>query len=234
MARQTPDPTFAGDAAGASKKARTRARLMDAATIVIATRGLDAASVQEIAQQADVANGTFYSHFRDKEEIVAAVVDGIATAIARQMDEGSQQLQDAPYRVAYATQKFIEIAVAQPQWGWVFVHTFYHRTALKSSRRRHIEADVRLGVRQGRFDAQPNEFLFDALAAITKMAILAQLQKRSGREAGRFAAEYMLRLLGMPTDAARTICAETDPARSAPEPAVPAPARKRTRERPPG
>ena len=28
MARQTTDPTFAGDAAGASKKARTRARLM--------------------------------------------------------------------------------------------------------------------------------------------------------------------------------------------------------------
>jgi AcrR family transcriptional regulator len=203
--------TFADSAKGETKKARTRARLMDAATLVIAAKGLDAASVQEIAQQADVANGTFYSHFRDKEEIVAAVVHGIASAIAKQMDEGSPQLKDAAYRVAYATQKFIEISVNEPQWGWVFVHTFYHRAAHNSARKRHIEADVKLGIEQGRFDAHPNEFLFDALAAITKMAILSQLEKRNGKEAGRLAAECMLRLLGVTPANAKRICSEAVP-----------------------
>src|SRR6478735_12606455 len=77
--------TFADSAREGKKKVRTRAKLMDAAVTVIASRGLDLASVQDIASEADVANGTFYSHFRDKEEIVAAISHGIATDLARHM-----------------------------------------------------------------------------------------------------------------------------------------------------
>ena len=95
--------TFADSAREGKKKVRTRAKLMDAAVTVIASRGLDLASVQDIASEADVANGTFYSHFRDKEEIVAAISHGIATDLARHMDEGSVDFKDAAYRVAYAT-----------------------------------------------------------------------------------------------------------------------------------
>lgn len=226
--------TFADAARGEPKRARTRARLLDAAIRVIASRGLEAASIQEIAQAADVANGTFYLHFRDKEEIVAAVAHGISSLIAEQMDAGRPELKDAIYRVAYATQAFIRIAVAEPHWGWVVVHTFYHRVALKSARRRHIEEDVRLGIAQGSFTAEPDAFLFDALSAITKTAILAQLEGRSGPEAGRAAAEYMLRILGVSAPRAAAICHETEPdkdlASTDPSRTSVAPAAKRRRK----
>ena len=57
---------FGEAARGQGKSARTRARLMDAAVAVFARDGFEAASVNEIARAADVANGTFYLHFRDR------------------------------------------------------------------------------------------------------------------------------------------------------------------------
>ena len=58
---------FAPEVASLGKSARTRAQLMDAAIAVLARHGIEAASVNEIARAAGVANGTFYVHFRDKD-----------------------------------------------------------------------------------------------------------------------------------------------------------------------
>ncbi|GHO42512.1 TetR/AcrR family transcriptional regulator [Ktedonospora formicarum] len=50
------------------RRARTRAEILAAARQVFAARGYRAASIAEIAERADVAVGTFYLHFHDKEE----------------------------------------------------------------------------------------------------------------------------------------------------------------------
>ena len=74
-------PAFANRARAEGKSARTRARLMDAAVAVFARKGIEAASVNEIAQAADVANGTFYNHFKDKDEIVGVVAFAIGSRL---------------------------------------------------------------------------------------------------------------------------------------------------------
>jgi AcrR family transcriptional regulator len=63
------------------KSARTRARLIDAALAVFAREGLDAASINEITREADVANGTFYLHFKDKDELTSVVALSVAAEI---------------------------------------------------------------------------------------------------------------------------------------------------------
>lgn len=197
--------TFAESAREGKKKTRTRAKLMDAALTVIASRGLDLASVQDIATEADVANGTFYSHFRDKEEIVAAISHGIATDLARHMDEGSVDFKDAAYRVAYATQHFIQIAVSQPKWGWLYIHTFYHPKAVKRTSKRHIERDIKLGIEQKRFSIVPDEYLLNVILAIIKLAIHSQLTKKKKADEARTATAAILRVLGMEATEAEEI-----------------------------
>jgi AcrR family transcriptional regulator len=56
------------------KKARTRERLLEAATAVFARRGLAAASLDEIAEEAGLTKGAVYSNFASKEELVLAVL----------------------------------------------------------------------------------------------------------------------------------------------------------------
>lgn len=196
-----------GDAArGQPKSARTRARLMDAAVRVIAERGVNAASVNEIAAVADVANGTFYNHFQDKAEIVTAVKYGIAAAIDRQMNAARPLYEDGADRVAFATQTFIDIAVQEPDWGWMVVH---FQSAGDTGGREgldYIKADVRRGIEQGRFTAEPCEFLFSAATSVIVAAIRTQLVDGRDTEISALATEYLLTMLGMvPADARATV-----------------------------
>jgi TetR/AcrR family transcriptional regulator, fatty acid metabolism regulator protein len=52
---------------------RTRERIVAAATEVFARRGLHGARVADIAEAAGIAYGLVYHHFRNKEEILAAI-----------------------------------------------------------------------------------------------------------------------------------------------------------------
>ncbi|GAC1344628.1 MAG: hypothetical protein NVSMB29_18340 [Candidatus Dormibacteria bacterium] len=52
---------------------RTRERILEAATEVFARRGLHGTRVSDIAEQAGIAYGLVYHHFRNKDEILAAI-----------------------------------------------------------------------------------------------------------------------------------------------------------------
>jgi len=54
---------------------RTRKKLKKAALNVFIEKSIDAATVEEITEKADVGKGTLYQHFEDKEEIVITLVD---------------------------------------------------------------------------------------------------------------------------------------------------------------
>jgi AcrR family transcriptional regulator len=54
---------------------RTRRRLKQAALDVFSEKSVDAATVEEITQKADLGKGTLYQHFEHKEEIVVTLVE---------------------------------------------------------------------------------------------------------------------------------------------------------------
>jgi len=55
-------------------KAETREALIDAAAAAFGARGLDAPSLDAICARAGFTRGAFYVHFRDREDLVAAVM----------------------------------------------------------------------------------------------------------------------------------------------------------------
>jgi AcrR family transcriptional regulator len=58
----------------ADSRARTAQRLLDAAERLIARRGLDATSVEDIAEAAGFSRGAFYSNFESKEAVFLEVL----------------------------------------------------------------------------------------------------------------------------------------------------------------
>ena len=56
-------------------RARTRARVLEAAAAVFAERGFYGASVEEIAERAGFSRGAVYSNFEGKEDLFLAVLD---------------------------------------------------------------------------------------------------------------------------------------------------------------
>jgi AcrR family transcriptional regulator len=57
----------------------TRKKLKQAALDVFTEKSVDAATVEEITDKADVGKGTLYQYFADKEEIVLTLVDEAVT-----------------------------------------------------------------------------------------------------------------------------------------------------------
>lgn len=56
-------------------------RIKDAALKLMSEKGYFATSSNEIAREASVSIGTFYSYFKDKKELYAELVDDIYTAV---------------------------------------------------------------------------------------------------------------------------------------------------------
>jgi AcrR family transcriptional regulator len=54
---------------------RTRKKLKEAALDAFSEKSIDAVTVEEITEKADVGKGTLYQHFDDKEEIVVILVE---------------------------------------------------------------------------------------------------------------------------------------------------------------
>jgi len=57
------------------KTSGTRQALLDGARIVFAEVGVRNANMIEIADRSEVARATLYNHFRDKDELVAALIE---------------------------------------------------------------------------------------------------------------------------------------------------------------
>jgi AcrR family transcriptional regulator len=57
------------------KRARTRAKLIEAATAVIGEKGYDRASLEEIAARAGMTRGAVYGNFKNKEELFLLLIE---------------------------------------------------------------------------------------------------------------------------------------------------------------
>lgn len=70
LQEQSPLPLGEQPGRREKKKALTRQTIIDAAGRLFSMRGFDATSIDEICQTADVVKGTFYYHFKSKEDLV--------------------------------------------------------------------------------------------------------------------------------------------------------------------
>src|SRR4029078_870775 len=64
---------------GAEEDNAKRRQILEGARAVFLARGFDAASMADIAKAAGVSKGTLYVYFKDKDELFAAIVQGVCS-----------------------------------------------------------------------------------------------------------------------------------------------------------
>ncbi len=189
---------FAERARGEAKSVRTRARLMDAAAEAFAAHGIEGVSVNAIAHAADVSNGTFYNHFRDKEAIVAAVVFSIARDLAERIDVSMASITDPVERVAFGTRQFVELAASVPDWAGALSSAVWALPELRREVTAFARVDLQRGAREGRFRVEVDDVLVDVFMSMVLMGIYLRTREGAGPEVGMRIAEHQLRMLGVP------------------------------------
>jgi AcrR family transcriptional regulator len=93
-------------------KAANRQAILDAATEVFAELGYGAASVRDIVRRTDLASGTFYNYFPDKESVLRAVLADAAARIAGRVQAARHEAADLPGFVGDGFRAYYEVVAA--------------------------------------------------------------------------------------------------------------------------
>ena len=84
---------------------------------MIARKGPDAATINDITDAADVGFGSFYNHFGSKEEIVAVAMEELFQRIGNGLDEAIRSIEDPLEAVTTAIRLFIRTIISKPEWA---------------------------------------------------------------------------------------------------------------------
>jgi len=143
-----------GVARGSGRRLRTRARLIEAARRIVATRGIEATPISEITDEAGVGVGSFYNHFATKEELLEAVISDTFEAHGAALDRIHEGKDDIAEIVAQNIRLTVRMVDHDPLWGWFAVRTGLYAPQLQSSLGGRLERDLRRGFDAGRFAEQ--------------------------------------------------------------------------------
>ncbi len=93
-------------------KAANRRAILEAAIEVFADLGYDAASVRDIVRRTDLATGTFYNYFPDKEAALRAVLGEVASRIGERVHAARLEADDLPGFVGDGFRAYYEVVAA--------------------------------------------------------------------------------------------------------------------------
>lgn len=122
-----------GNITRADKRAdRTRQKLLSAALEVFTEFGLDATTIEEITQRADLGKGTFYRHFRDKEEIATYLVDLSINELLERLRNVSKPIKTLPEALEHLLDAHYKFFLEENE---KFILLFQGRLLVKLERR---------------------------------------------------------------------------------------------------
>jgi AcrR family transcriptional regulator len=129
-----------------------RDALVRAGQRLFAEHPVDAFAIDDIVKAAGVAKGSFYTHFRDKDALLAAVVRRIHERIEAEVRAANQGVSDAARRVARAICVYLRFVAEEPEQGGVLVRNGRSGETLPSLKlNQGTVDDVRMGLTAGRF-----------------------------------------------------------------------------------
>lgn len=79
-------------------------------------RGIDSATMQEIASLADVGAGTVYSYFKSKDELAIAVMERVMHKLALRIESVTDTFTDPAQVYAFGVWAVIEAATGDIRW----------------------------------------------------------------------------------------------------------------------
>lgn len=201
----------------ARRRAQTRARLIEAAVVVFARHGDDPALIGRVVQQAGVARGSFYNHFRSTRELLAAARHQLLADVLALILEQTADLTDPAERAAAGLGLFLRLISDYP----VLAH-FTRNLGLDDQGPARV-VDTLLtpalaqGVESGRFAATPPRVLAELLSgAVLAHVICATDSTHMGDDHAPLVAA-LLRSFGLGAEEAAALAARDHGPPSLPE-----------------
>jgi AcrR family transcriptional regulator len=183
----------------------TRTRLTDAASKLIADRGVEGLRLREIIDTADVGFASFYTHFDSKEQLVEAVVIELMGSLADRLITHVQGMDDAAEAASAAHRWFVRNASDDPQTAWLVVHLDRADVLFQQAVLPYARPLLERGAEAGRFKAMDVDATLTYVVGATLAVTRGVLEGRLGPDADVRSAEALLGALGLDPDEAAEV-----------------------------
>jgi AcrR family transcriptional regulator len=172
---------------------------------------MDAATIAEITEEADVGFGSFYNHFASKKEALDAAVDDAMKRHAEEVERLTATMSDPAEILAASVRHTVRLS-ERSALDATFVVRFglRHRT-LRAGLGARARRELRRGLKSGRFRVADPATALVAMGGSVVAVMQARLDGTLGVGAEFDLAEQALRMLGVPSEEARVIARQPLP-----------------------
>jgi AcrR family transcriptional regulator len=155
-----------------------RNAILDAATRLFAERGLTAAPTSEISKQAGVAEGTLFTYFKTKDDLIHALYREIKLELADAMMSDFPRKKNVRTRLRHVWDRYVNWGIANPNQRKVLAQLQVSEVLTKESRDAasalfvEFQVMIRDAIEQRVFrNDLPVELISKSLAALVEATI---------------------------------------------------------------
>lgn len=183
------------------RRDRTREALLKAGRALFATRDVDGVSVDEIVAAAEVAKGSFYNHFADKDVFAREISAAVRRQAEQAVNEANAGIEDPAAGVARALCVFLRFAMEHRDSAQVLWKLNSGATMVDAPVNRGLRDQVQQGIHEQRFrhvDLESGVLLVMGVIVIALRHVLEERLVTSPASIAKSMAAGLLRALGIP------------------------------------
>jgi AcrR family transcriptional regulator len=136
------------------RKQRNRQALIDAGHHVMFEKGIDAATMMEIAERADVGAGTVYNYFASKHELAVCVMEQVMDRLAQRIESVTDTFDDPAQVYAFGIRNVIIAATTDHRWKWLLRRSEVIADAMYRVMGPYAIRDIRKAVSVARYNVE--------------------------------------------------------------------------------
>ncbi len=139
------------------RKRRNRQALIEAGYQVMAEKGIDAATMSEIAERADVGAGTVYNYFASKDDLATCVMEQVMDRLAQRIEAVTNTFDDPAQVYAFGIRNVMKAATTDHRWRWLLRRSEVIAGAMYRVMGPYAIRDIRNAVAANRYRVEDSE-----------------------------------------------------------------------------
>jgi len=144
----------------ARRQRLVREALIRSARAIMSEKGVDAATMLEIAENADVGAGTVYNYFKSKDELAVAVLEEMMSSLAKRIEAVTNTFEDPAQVYAFGIRTVLETATRDIRWRQLLSRSEVLADAMYRRMGPYAIRDLQQATAAGRFNAEDAELIW--------------------------------------------------------------------------
>lgn len=202
---RTPSPRVA------QKQARARNSIIKAADELTKNRSVDEVSIKDITEAADVGQGTFYIHFKSKNEVLIPIMQADAARLDEALQHALKDTDDPAVILSTSGRIMGRYVTSDERWRWVLRNSSVPVDEMQRAFGQFGQRDYQKGISSGDFtELDPiitASFTFGGFINV----LVAHLDSDERATAIDQAMELVLRAAGIDSEKAARIASQPLP-----------------------